>query len=110
MPSTQTKFLAIMEQIAADRELDLVVDKRGFDNVGRIQFQSRGGFAPLLDFEFAFTADYATFKGDSLGESPRDRRWTYVVSAADEAHPGRRTLDEFVEHVLNRLEGPEGVS
>lgn len=65
MRSSQQKFEQAIQQLADDRDLDLIVD-RGAANTGQIRFQREGSFATILLIRFNFQSGYASF--DNLGD------------------------------------------
>lgn len=97
--NTQEKFLAAMGRLAEKHDVDLIVD-HSYSNTGRIAFQPHEAFQSLLTFSFNFQTGYASFNGDDLGDTPRERGWSYVTAKPEERH---RTLDQFMSRIAELL-------
>jgi hypothetical protein len=86
--NTQEKFQAAMQQIADDRDLDLVIE-HNYSNTGFYSFQPRHGFEPVLRFPFYFHAGYSGFgsrgrTAGPLGKSPKGGPWSHVEGGEHE--------------------------
>ncbi len=83
----QEKFQAAMQEIADERDLDLVIE-HVYSNTGWYSFQPRAGFEPVLRFPFNFQRGYSSFdsgaKPTPLGRGPGGGAWSYVEGGEHE--------------------------
>lgn len=80
--SMQEKFTPAMRKLAADRDLDLVVEL-DYANTGLFSFQPRDSFGSILRFPFNFQTGYSSFSGGigrlgPLGENGKRGCWSGV--------------------------------
>jgi hypothetical protein len=84
----QEKFQAAIQEIADERDLDLIVEHR-YANSGSYSFQPRGGFEPVLRFPFDFQTGYPSFSSGA-GQDRSDAAQRAVRGATSRAVSTRR--------------------
>ncbi len=91
----QEKFTAALQNLAAGRDLDLVVEL-DYANTGFFSFQPRDSFVSVLRFPFSFQTGYSSFCGGlgklgPLGQNHKGGTWSAVRGAEHDAVIARVT-------------------